>query len=103
MTQHLTPLAVCECLLGTSEDVALALGYDCKSAYPWRHASKTRDAGDFPSARLMRRLLDHSDARGLGLKAEHLVRGASRAEIDAILALRAAPCEIAAPRQVAAE
>lgn len=101
MTHHLTPLSVCECLFGTLEDLALVCGYDRKSAYPWRHASTTRDAGDFPSARLMRRLLDHSERCGLGLTAEHLVRGADRGEIEAILARRATEC--AARSDVAAE
>ena len=42
---------------------------------------------------MMRRLLDLSDARGLGLTAEHLIRGADEAEIAAILAAREGQAE----------
>ncbi|WP_091845664.1 hypothetical protein [Palleronia pelagia] len=88
MSANLTPVEVAKCLLGTIEDVAIAAGFDRKTAFKWVNPSAWRDAGDIPSARSMRRLLDYSDARGLGLTAEHLIRGATRAEVDAILAAR---------------
>lgn len=88
MSDNLTPVEVAATLIGGIEDLALSIGYDRKSAYPWLRASKHRAAGDFPSATVMRKLLDHSDTRDLGLTAEHLLRGASRTEIDAILSQR---------------
>ncbi|WP_226783165.1 hypothetical protein [Oceaniglobus trochenteri] len=88
MTCHLTPLEVAQALFGHIEDVAEAAQYDRKSGYPWRHAAKGRAAGDFPSAIVMRRLLDYSNEHGLGLTADHLIYGAESAEIEAILASR---------------
>jgi len=38
----------------------------------------------------MRTLLQHSRQHNLGLTADHLIFGATRAEVDAILAARAA-------------
>lgn len=85
MSSDLTPLEVCERLIGKPEWLAEAIGVADKVPYAWRHASKGRDAGDIPSARHMRALLAYSDAHGLGLTADHLVRGASEAEIEDIL------------------
>ncbi len=90
MSNHLTPLEVCERLIGKPETVAEASGLHKKSAFPWRHASKWREAGDLPSAKVMRALLAHSTARGLGLTADHLISGAEEAEIAEILAARQA-------------
>lgn len=84
----MTPLEVCEALFGGYEAVAKAVGHSKNAPLNWRHASSSRAAGDFPSATVMRKLLDHSDQRRLGLTATHLVRGASRAEVDAILSQR---------------
>jgi hypothetical protein len=99
MSNHLTPFDVCERLIGKPETVAEAVGLHRKSAFPWRIASKWRDAGDLPSAKIMRALLAHSAAHQLGLTAEHLIWGADEGEIDAILAARALalPTEIPAP------
>ncbi len=91
MSNHLTPLEVCERLIGKPETVAEASGLHKKSAFPWRHASKWREAGDLPSAKVMRALLAHSAAHQLGLTAEHLIWGASEEEIEGILAARGAP------------
>lgn len=89
MSNYLTPLEVCERLIGKPETVAEASGLHKKSAFPWRHASKWRDAGDLPSAKIMRALLTHSDDHALGLTARHLIWGAPEAEIAEILAARA--------------
>jgi len=89
MSKHLTPLAVCERLIGPIEDIAMISGRHRKSAYKWRHPSSGRDAGDIPSARDMRRLLDHSEQHGLGVTADHLVRGAPLEDIEAIELARA--------------
>jgi hypothetical protein len=93
MGKHLTPLEVAEVLVGSVEDVGEIVGLHRKSPYVWRRASSERDAGDLPSAPVMRRLLAWSDAHGLGLTAEHLIRGASETEIAAILAARSARTE----------
>jgi hypothetical protein len=88
MGSYLTPMQVCEALLGKPEEIGLAAGLHPKSTFLWRRASGERDAGDLPSARVMRRLLAHSRERGLGLTARHLVEGATEDEVAAILAAR---------------
>lgn len=100
MGTKLTPLEVAERLIGPQEQIAALVGYQSKAPYVWRRASQWREPGDFPSARIMRRLLDHSEAHGLGLTAEHLVRGAETSEVEAILAARRSAPAIA---EVAAE
>lgn len=90
MSAYFTPIEVCEALFGGIEQIAAITGQHLKTPYHWRHASRDRDAGDIPSARLMRRLLEHSAERDLGLTADHLIRGATRAEIAAILDARVA-------------
>ena len=110
MGKHLTPTEVCEALIGPPQALGPICGYGTKAAYLWRRASTGRDPGDIPSAPNMRALLAHSDQHALGLTAEHLIHGASEAEIEAILATRAAPApafttrrRAAGPDQVAAE
>jgi hypothetical protein len=88
MTDDMTPLEVCERLIGPLPVLAEICGYGRTAAYIWRKGGATRDKGDLPSPRLMRTLLDHSDAHALGLTAEHLIRGADSVEIEAILAAR---------------
>lgn len=92
MTIHLTPLEVCERLIGDPATIAGPLGYGRTAPFQWRHPSKNRDAGDLPSARVMRSLLAHAAARGIPLTAEHLIWGA---DAEAISKLD--------PRRVAAE
>lgn len=86
MSNDLTPMQVCERLIGKPEAISLAAGLQPKAAYGWRRDSDGRDAGDIPSARHMRRLLDHARAHGIPLTAEHLIYGATAAEIDGLLA-----------------
>lgn len=97
----MTPVDVAESLLGAGNTIAAIVGFERTAPYNWRNPSKFRDAGDFPSTRIQRALLAHSEAHGLGLTADHLIRGAARAEVEAILAAR----ESAAPARqaVAAE
>lgn len=90
MSSNLTPLQVCERLIGGAERLGGIAGLNDKVAYNWRHPTKWRDAGDLPSARIMRSLLAHAAARGIPLTAEMLIWGASAAEIDALLASRQA-------------
>jgi hypothetical protein len=96
MTNHLTPLEVCERLIGKPEVLAEICGLHVKSAFPWRRSSKWREAGDLPSVKIMQRLLAHSAAHNLGLTAEHLIWGAAEGEIAEILAARAQPSPAAA-------
>ena len=88
MGHNFTPMQVCEALIGKPEEIAIICGYTAKAAFPWRRAAENRDAGDLPSARVMRRLLAHSRANHLGLEARHLIEGAPEAEIAEILAAR---------------
>lgn len=90
MGSYLTPLEVCERLIGPKGQLALLCGLGKKGAFFWGRQSKWRDAGDLLSKHA-RTLLDHSDRHGLGLTAEHLIRGASEAEVAAILAARMQP------------
>ncbi len=89
MSYDLTPFAVCERLIGPIERLAEITGQSSKAPYRWRTGSGWRDVGDLPP-RANRALLDHSDRHALGLTAEHLIRGASAAEVAAILADRGA-------------
>jgi hypothetical protein len=95
MRDNLTPFEVCERLIGPPPVLAEVIGYDRTATYGYRYPAKGRDAGDFPSARIMRALLAHSQAHGLGLTAEHLITGATEAEIEAVLAARVARTDVA--------
>ena len=97
MSHDLTPTDVCERLIGPPETIAAIAQVAAKAPYNWRRlGARFRLAGDLPSAVTMRRLLEHSDRHQLGLTADHLIRGASEAEVAAIEAARPMP-------QVAAE
>lgn len=87
MSNNLTPVQVCERLIAPIEVLSEMSGFGKKYGYAWRRPAKTRDAGDMPP-RVNRTLLAHSKKMGLGLTAEHLIRGATQAEIDEILAAR---------------
>lgn len=93
MTQDLTPMEVCIRLIGPEPTIAQALGYARSGPWLWHKPAKGRDAGDLPSARIMRALLAHSTAKGLGLTADHLIWGAPEDEIAEILAARAAQAQ----------
>jgi hypothetical protein len=89
MTQDLTPMEVCVRLIGPEPAIAGALGYARSGPWLWHKPAKGRDAGDLPSTKIMRALLSHSRTHNLGLTADHLIWGASEAEIADIMALRA--------------
>lgn len=91
MGKHLTPMEVCERLIGPPGVIGAASGLSDKAAYQWRRASTGRDAGEIPSTSHMRALLAYSAARGLGLTPDHLIWGADAAEIAAILEARDTP------------
>jgi hypothetical protein len=81
-------MQVCERLIGPPEVLGPAIGYGMKAGYHWRRERDGRRPGDLPSVEVLRRLLAHSAAHNLGLRAEHLIWGASEAEVEDILALR---------------
>lgn len=78
-------MQVCERLIGKPEAVSGAADLQPKASYGWRHGSTDRDAGDIPSARYMRRLLAFARANQIPLEPRHLIEGATRAEIEALL------------------
>lgn len=86
MSEHLTPLEVCERMIGPLERIGSICGIHPKAPYLWRRASVGRRGGDFPHATHMRALLAHASANGIPLTADHLIWGASAAEIEALLA-----------------
>ena len=91
MTHHLTPMQVCERLIGKPEAISIAAGLCEKAAYNWRYERKGRAAGDLTSSMIMRSLLTFSAQHGLGLTAEHLVLGALESDIVSILETRETP------------
>lgn len=91
MIDHLTPVEVCERLIGPLPELERIGGYKPKAGYGWLRSSKERAPGDFPSVRLMRTLLAHARQHGIPLTAEHLIWGADAAEIEALLAAQAQP------------
>lgn len=84
---NLTPLAVCEALIAPIEELATIHGAGPKAGYNWRKPAATRPAGFLPYTAALA-ILDYSDQRGLGLTAVHLLRGASEADVQSILASR---------------
>jgi hypothetical protein len=85
MSKHLTPTEVCEALIGKPAVLAEICGVDPKAPFGWRQPSSNRLAGDLPSTPHQRALLAYSEANGLGLTADHLIRGATEAEVQDIL------------------
>jgi hypothetical protein len=83
MSKHLTPLAVCERQFGSLSRIASICGCNEKAPYLWRRASKGRDAGDLPSTRYLRILLDHADEHAVVLDPVWLITGATEDEIAA--------------------
>lgn len=90
MSDHLTPVQVCERLIGPLAELERIVGYRPKAGYGWLRSSQERDAGDLPSTRLQKRLLAHAAARGIPLTADHLIWGADAAEIEALAGTRRA-------------
>ena len=83
--------------------IAEVVGYVRNAPYLWQKPAKGRRVGDLPSATVMRLLLAHAAARQIPLTADHLIWGASEAEITALLAQMAdAPPTFASRREVAA-
>jgi hypothetical protein len=90
MSYDITPLEVCERLIGSIEGVSVAAGLGPKAAYSWRYKTKVRSAGDLPSGRVQRKLLTYAAKNNIPLTTSHLILGADSAEIDALVATKAA-------------
>lgn len=84
MSSHLTPLEVCEHLIAPIAKLGAIAGTNEKAAYAWRPSSQWREAGDMPP-RANRKLLKYAKRHGIPLTEKHLIWGASRAEIEALL------------------
>lgn len=84
MSDHLTPLAVCERLIGKLPLIEQIAGRRPKGAYAWLRPAKGRNPGDMP-ADANRKLLKYAKRHGIPLKPEHLIWGASRAEIEKLV------------------
>lgn len=76
----LSPLDCAVYLVAPLKDLGAAAGVSAKAPYNWRSSSNLRDAGQIP-IRSQVALLRHAQKRGIPLKAEHLILGASRDEI----------------------
>lgn len=88
-------------MIGPPEVVGPAIGIDRTAPYNWARPAKHRDAGDIPSARNMRRLLAYAAARGIPLRADHLIYGAHRTEIEALMKAPRPPMPPARPEAAA--
>lgn len=84
MSSNLTPLEVCERLIAPIGELGRIVKMGEKAGYGWRRAAKYRDAGDMPP-RVNRGLLKYAKRHGIPLTEKHLIWGASRAEIEALL------------------
>lgn len=102
MSDHLTPVEVCERLIGPLPVLEGIVGYRPKAGYAWKRSSGVRAPGDFPSVSIMRRLLTHAAARQIPLTPDHLIWGASAEEIEALIATQPASLAAVARAEMAA-
>jgi len=86
MSYHLTPLEVCQRLIGAPDKIAKICGLQEKATYPWRRKSEWQDAGDIRATKYQRALLTYAKANAIPLTPEHLIFGADSAEIDQLVA-----------------
>jgi len=84
MSKHLTPTDVALRLFGGAKGVGLVIASHEKTPLAWKRGSQWREPGDIPSTRIMRLLLASAKFRGIPLTAEHLIYGASEAEMAAL-------------------
>lgn len=75
MIDHLTPLAVCERLIGPKPELEKIAGYRPKAAYAWERTARHRAAGALPP-RAQQELLKHIRKAGLPIPADWLIVGA---------------------------
>ncbi len=82
--QHLTPADVVARLIGPSAVVAEIVGRDRTAVVKWRNATLRRAAGSIPGDEEKRALLSYAQEHGIPLTAEHLIWGATEAELAAL-------------------
>ncbi|MBA83286.1 MAG: hypothetical protein CML69_10780 [Rhodobacteraceae bacterium] len=82
-------------LIGPLPVLSQLAGLNEKAAYLWRRKSAWREAGDMPP-RVNRRLLAHAAANRIPLTPGHLIWGAPREEIEALVAERDVGQQVAA-------
>lgn len=81
MSSYLTPLEVCQKLIGPLDRLAHIAGVTAKSPYHWKRPSKTRAAGHLPPNVLVA-MLAHVEGRRLPVTARDLVLGMSEDEME---------------------
>lgn len=90
MSDHLTPLQVCEAVIGPLPVLERIAGKRPKAGYAWRREAHNRRSGDLtPDA--MRRIWRHVERNKLPIKPEWLIAGAPRSEVDAVRIFTTAP------------
>lgn len=89
MSEQFTPLEVAERIIGDLGRLAVICGIDAKAPYHWRRGSSSRAAGYMPIRRT-RQLWLHCKTRGLPLRPEWLLEGATAEEIEAEAAVAVA-------------
>ena len=101
MGKQYTPAEVAELAFGGKRRLGILLGISEKAPFCWHRSSLRRPAGDLPSLRTVRILLDAATAQKINLPPLFLIYGATAEEL-ATAGLK--PQEpITAPAQVAAE
>lgn len=88
MSEHLTPLDICLHLIGPAPVLGEIAGRTRFAPYQWERGSRLRPAGHIPIEAAMR-IYQHARARGIPLRAEYLLTGVSRADLDRHLAAQA--------------
>lgn len=89
MSEQFTPLEVVERIIGDIARLAAICGMDSKAPYHWRRGSGVRPAGYIPIHRANQLWL-HCKQRGLPMRPEWLLEGATAAEIEAEAAMAVA-------------
>jgi len=96
MSYQLTPLEVCERLIGPPPRLSEICGLHPKTVFQWRHATKRHAAGDIRFCSNQRALLKYARANDIPLHASWLITGASSGVIDAIKHSNSAKARLAA-------
>ncbi|MCB1349827.1 MAG: hypothetical protein KDK11_14760 [Maritimibacter sp.] len=84
MIDHLTPLAVCERLIGPKPELERIAGYRPKAAYGWERSARTRAGGGLPP-RAQQAILKHIREQRLPIPADWLIEGATLKEVYQVL------------------
>ncbi|WP_425426175.1 carph-isopro domain-containing protein [Albimonas pacifica] len=102
MSNAVSPVDVVVSLFGSPGAVAEVCDRHRTAVSHWRRAGPRREAGDVPPPH-MRKLLAHARAHGIPLTAEHLIFGATRAELEILLDRRNPDAAATPAASVAAE